>query len=208
MNKGTLTLYVLVTVGIVFVVGNPSAKNIQRTTGIIRWDNFMASGMVGKQLKDPSGNDVAKIRDFVIDPATGRVSYVILSQIRGMEAKSIAVPFSTISETPGGQMLVYHPTEVAEKYYGQAPYWSEGFYLYANRSTLMGSQEATKLIGATVRATTGEVSQIKDLEIYGIDGSVYAVFPFSVDGNKRVVRVPMSWMPRSEDDTFLLNFVK
>jgi hypothetical protein len=125
-----------------------------------------------------------------------------------MEAKCIAVPFSTISETPGREILAYHPTEVAEKYYGQAPYWSEGFYLYANRSMVERSLEASKLIGATVRASTGEVSHIKDLEIFAIDGSVYAVFSFNVGGNMRTVRVPMSWMPRSRDNAFLPNFVK
>ena len=208
MNKIVYPLVALLAVSLVFVASNSFAKNIQRATALNRWDSFMVSTMIGKQLKDQKGNRVGEIKDFVIDQASGRVSHVILSQVRGMEAKPICVPFSTISETPGGEILVYHPPEVAQKYYGQAPYWSEGFYLYADQPMPMGSYEANKLIGATVRASNGEFSQVKDLEIYAMDGSVYAVFPFNVDGKKETVCVPLSGMPKSSANTSVLNFVE
>ena len=209
MSKIFCSLLVLLGISLAFAIGSSFAKNNQGASALNSpntWDSFMASGTVGRQLRDQSGNYVAEMMDFVIDPATGRVSHVILSQIQGMEAKTIAVPFSTISETAGGEILVYHRAEVAEKYYGQAPYWSEGFYFYANQSMPMGSYEASKLIGSMVSTSKGEyLRQIKDLEIYALDGSVYAIFLLNVDGKKETARVPLSWMHQTGNNTFVLN---
>ncbi len=177
MNKTVHLLLVLAVATFAFTASNSFSQN-DRFMAENGWHKFMASATIGQQLRDQSGNDVAEIRDLVIDSASGRVSHIILSQIPGSEAMIVTVPFSTVSETPKGEILVYHPAGVAETYYGQAPYWSEGFYLYANQSIPMGSYEASKLIGATVRASNGEVSQIKDLEIYATYGSAYTVFPF------------------------------
>jgi hypothetical protein len=68
--------------------------------------------------------------------------------------------------------------------------------------------KASKVIGAVVRASTGEVSHIKDLKIDFQYGQVWAIFPFDVAGSKKMVRMPLSWMHQRADNTFVLNFVE
>lgn len=100
---------------------------------------------------------------------------------------------------------MYNPSEIVTRYYGEAPYWSENPYL--SQPYPQGSYKARKLIGATVRASDGEVARIRDLEVSSLDGYVHAVFPYNVEGTVRMVRVPLSFMTKSRNNTFVLNIV-
>ncbi len=163
---------------------------------------FRANRSIGTELTDQSGRPVGKIEDFVIDPSIGRVIEVMVQQ---PSQSTHAFPFNVVMESHFGDRLVYNPSEASSRYYGQAPYWSENPYLSHPYSE--GSYEARGLIGATVRASDGEMSRIRDLEFSSLDGSVYAVFPFRVQGTVKTVKVPLSYMQRAGERTFELDFI-
>lgn len=192
MNKMTYLLSILFAISLVFIAGNSFAQNKGYQADIKDyWPWVSASKMIGSQLRDRSGNYVGEIKDLVIDPSSGRISNVILSNFRSHLA-NLPVPFDTVHKDPRGEMLVYNPPKGAELYYGQAPYWSEG--LYADQTWPMEGIKASKLIGATVRTSNGEVTQIKDLKIDFEYGLVYAVFPSNVDGQwKRLLCLLAGW---------------
>jgi sporulation protein YlmC with PRC-barrel domain len=204
MNKIAHLLMLLSAVSLVFVAGNSFAKNNQ-PAGNDSWDWVLASHLIGSSLMDQSGNYVGKVKDLVIDPSSGRVISDIISTFRSNRL-IFAIPFEdTVVKTPGRKVM-YAQSRSAERYYGQAPYWSEG--LYANPTWPMDGIKASKLIGATVRASNGKVTQIKDLKINIVSGDVWAFFPFYAGATKKLVTVPLSWMPKSGNDTFVLNFVE
>ena len=172
----------------------------------VAWDTFTASRMIGSEVRTQDGVYLAEIEDLAIDPASGHVSNVILSNIYEMGTETVAVPFSTISKSPGGEIFVYSPPEDAYQFYGQAPYWSEGFYLYANQSLPEGRVRASELIGASVHTSKGEgVAQVNDLVIDSEDGHVVYAVLFNVGGMDRMVAVPFSFLTKSGGCTFALN---
>jgi len=65
--------------------------------------------MIGSQLYGTDGVSFALISDLVVDPATGHVSGVVLSNIPLLGAYEITVPYSTISRT-GNDIFVYNRT--------------------------------------------------------------------------------------------------
>jgi sporulation protein YlmC with PRC-barrel domain len=204
MEKIVYFLMLLSALSLVFAAGNSFAKNNQPAAHD-SWDWVLASHVIGSSLMDQSGNYVGKVKDLVIDPSSGRIISDIVSTFRS-NWSTLAIPFEdTLVKTPGRQVM-YTQSRSAERYYGQAPYWSEG--LYANQTWPMAGIKASKIIGATVRASNGEVTQIKDLRINIVSGDVWAFLPFYVGATKKLVTVPLSWMPKRGNDTFVLNFVE
>lgn len=215
MRATVYSILGLLILTLVFVTGNVFSENewyqgeitgyFQAQT-VATWDTFTASRMIGSELRTQDGIYLAEIEDLVIDPASGHVSNVILSNIYQMGAETVAVPFGTISKRPGGEIFVYSPPEDAYRFYGQAPYWSEGFYLYAKQSLPEGRLRASELIGASVQTSKGEgVAQVNDLVIDSGDGHVLYAVLFNVGGMDKMVAVPFSFLTKSGEYTFALN---
>ncbi len=163
---------------------------------------FKASRMIGTELRDQSGRTIGKIEDFIIDPSISRVIGVTIQE---SSRSTSAVPFNVITESRFSDKLVYNPSEAAAQLYGQAPYWSENPYI--SHPYPEGSYKGRRLIGATVRASYGETSRIRDLEFSSLDGSVYAIFPFRVQGTVETVKVPLSYLRQTGEESFEVNFV-
>jgi len=55
-----------------------------------------ASSMIGTDVCNPKGENLGEIKEVVIDPATGRVAYAVVSfgGFLGMGTKLFAIPFS------------------------------------------------------------------------------------------------------------------
>jgi sporulation protein YlmC with PRC-barrel domain len=61
--------------------------------------NYMSSSSLeGEEVKNPEGEDLGNIKDFVIDCDTGRVVYAVLSYggVLGMGDKLFAVPMTAL----------------------------------------------------------------------------------------------------------------
>lgn len=157
-------------------------------------------------MRDPQGNYVAEVKDLVIDPATGPVSHVVLTDIPGMGAEDVAVPFDTVSKT-GAAIFVYNAPENVYPFSGETAYRSEGFYLYAHESMPVGSYNASKSFGATARTSGGEdVGRIDDFVIDSQDGHIVYVVLSNVGGMEdKFVAVPFNALSESGEYTFVLN---
>jgi sporulation protein YlmC with PRC-barrel domain len=58
-----------------------------------------ASKVTGDRVRNPAGEDLGKIRDIVIDAATGQVAYAVLAfgGVLGMGEKLFAVPWRSLT---------------------------------------------------------------------------------------------------------------
>jgi sporulation protein YlmC with PRC-barrel domain len=145
MNRiiSVITLVLVFSFGLVLVNGyarESISKGWHRT--------YEVGEMVGSPVKNPQGDELGRIHDFVID-SNGRVAFAILSfgweYLRAGE-KTVAVPFDALTYHRRGQYFVldiskerlasappYDRSDVANeqwaedtyKYFGQQPYWTE-----------------------------------------------------------------------------------
>jgi len=104
---------------------------------------FEVSNLLGTRVRNPAGDRLGTITDFVID-STGRVVFGILA--RDFLSEYIAVPFSALSLKPEENVFVLNTTldelksapafskkaavdnrwtEDVYRYFGQQPYWTE-----------------------------------------------------------------------------------
>jgi len=120
-------------------------KDRLRARGMVR-----ASKFIGTNVEDTTGKNLGDIDDVVVDDATGRVVYVVLSfgGFLGMGDKLFAIPYHslTTSAKNNDKLVLDVPKEKLEKapgfdkknwpnmadrrwaaeihtYYGQTPYW-------------------------------------------------------------------------------------
>jgi sporulation protein YlmC with PRC-barrel domain len=110
---------------------------------------YEASKLVGTHVKNPQGEYLGRIEDFIIDK--DRIAFGILSHsgFLGMGGKFVAVPFGALSfERTGGYFILDISRERLEsapqfdrtrfassawaedvyKFFGLQPYWTEGEY--------------------------------------------------------------------------------
>ena len=61
--------------------------------------HYRLSSLTGMQVRNPNGEDLGKIEDYVVDMETGRISYVALSfgGFLGVGDKLFAMPFSALT---------------------------------------------------------------------------------------------------------------
>jgi len=172
-------------------------------------DTFAASTMIWSQLRTSEGDYLAEISDLVIDPENGRVSAVILTRIREMGAKEVVVPFSSLSKT-GRTIFVYNDPENVYRFYGEAPYRSEGFYLYSKQQEPMGSYKTSKLIGTMVRTPGGEnLGRIDDLVINSKDGDIlHLVVSPPAETEGKLACVPFSTLSKGGENVFVMKTTK
>jgi sporulation protein YlmC with PRC-barrel domain len=169
-------------------------------------DTFSTSRMLWSQVYTPDALYVATISDLVADFQTGRVSEVILSGIKNLGAREVCVPFGSV-ELTGHNIFVYHAPEDVYQYYGEAPYWDEGFYRYSGEKTPMGSFRIGESIGAMVRNSKGdEVGQINDFVVDPRDGHLTHVVLLDARGMEgKTTAFPFNAFSRSSEGAFILN---
>jgi sporulation protein YlmC with PRC-barrel domain len=83
-----------------------SMRSSQSQTGSMQTAQ-KASDFIGKTVQGRTGEDIGQVNDLVVDPATGRVSYAILSAsgISGASDKLYPVPFTALKPRPGQEAL-------------------------------------------------------------------------------------------------------
>jgi len=98
----------------------------------------VASTMISSELRDPRGGYLSEINDLVIDHENGRISDVVLTSIRGMGAKEVVAPFSTVSKTQE-TIFLYSAPEEAYQFHGEAPYIGLGVFTYTPNKRQRGA---------------------------------------------------------------------
>ena len=66
------------------------------------------STLIGTPVKNPQGEELGKIQDFMIDPQTGRIMSVVLSfgGTLGMGEKRVTIPWETLTVGIGKSELI------------------------------------------------------------------------------------------------------
>ena len=78
--------------------GQPSSSTYSATgRGAGQQTHFRSTKIMGAQVKSSSGEDVGRIEDVVLNPASGRIDFAILSS----ESKLIPVPWQLLSVSGG-----------------------------------------------------------------------------------------------------------
>ena len=84
-----------------------------------------ASEVIGSKVKNPQGEDLGKVEELVIAPASGTIEYAVVSfgGFLGMGDKFFAVPFSLLKapEVPEGDRLAYFTMNVDKARMEKAP---------------------------------------------------------------------------------------
>ncbi|MBX9792329.1 MAG: PRC-barrel domain-containing protein [Pirellulales bacterium] len=70
-----------------------------RTDQVTTARHYRLSTLTGMQVRNPNGEELGKIEDYVVDMETGRISYVALSfgGFLGIGDKLFAMPFSALT---------------------------------------------------------------------------------------------------------------
>jgi sporulation protein YlmC with PRC-barrel domain len=205
------------------VAGNLSAQmGEQKATGYFQpatmsWETFQASDLIGVQLHTREMDVLGQINDLVIDPATKRISRIMVSDIPGMGGESVALPFGSLVKT-GNNIFTYADPENVNYFYGEKPYWSVGFYWAADVDYVVpyiqpmpaGAEKTSQLIGASVETAKGEdVARINELVVDSKNGHVVYVVLSDVAGTEeRLVAVPFDALSEPRGNVFVLNVTK
>ena len=205
------------------VVGNLSAQmEGQEASGYFEpatmaWDTFKASDLLGVQLHSREMDVLGQISDLVIDPATKRISRVMVSDIPGMGGESVGIPFNAL-EKIGNNLFVYAAPENVNYFHGEKPFWSVGFYWAADVDYVLpyvqpmptGAEKTTQLIGALVETPKGEeIARINDVVIDSENGHlVYLVLSDVAGTEDKLVAVPFDALSEPRENVFVLNIMK
>ena len=117
-----------------------------------------AMRLLGTTLYGPGGEYIGYVDDLAINASTGRIDSVLVTDIRGVGARVVAIPFDQISET-GQNSFVYNPPEDVYSFYsgwtfGELPYDVYGF----NQLPPMreGDYKFTTLLASSVESMEGQ----------------------------------------------------
>jgi len=171
------------------------------------WKTTEVSHFIGYQVWDTQGGILGQISGFAIDPTSGRIFSVGLSDVPGMGAERVCVPFASLVRT-GEHTFVYNPPEKAYYFYGEAPYWTEGFYAFDKQATkAKDAYRTSRLIGAPVQTSQGEdFAWINDLVIDPVSGHVVYAVLYDLRGmEEKMVAVPFSTLSRIREDVYAVN---
>jgi sporulation protein YlmC with PRC-barrel domain len=80
-------------------------QRMQQQRGAAQQDQMKthrASKIIGSNVENRQGENLGEIEDLVVDPATGRISYAVLSYggVLGIGDKLAAVPFNALNPKP------------------------------------------------------------------------------------------------------------
>lgn len=110
-----------------------------------------ASSLIGDKVRNAAGEDLGKVEDFMLDTATGRVNYAVLSfgGLLGMGGKYFAVPTEALTLDTQDECFVMNAskeqlenapgfdkdnwpnfadrnfTQSVYDHYGQRPHWQQ-----------------------------------------------------------------------------------
>ncbi len=123
---------------------------------------FETHKLMGVKVQLRDGNAAGRINDFVIDPADGRIAFLVLSDVSGRSTELVAVPFGILSAR-GGDVFVLDTTQEqlasargfdesndlnstrwagdVYRYFGQQPYWTEPMRKSEGREGIPSSSE-------------------------------------------------------------------
>ena len=180
---------------------------------ITGWDTLTASSMIGAQLLTRTGNYLGQISDLAVDPGSGHILEVILSDVPQKGSELVAVPFAALSHTGNGVFVFNRPEEYIGHFMSEGgPYleepfshWAETRYLYSVLPLPMRTFYVTTLIGAPVQASKGEeVGWINDFVVdFRNDQVVYSVLS-DVGKQGKMVAVPFSELSKRGKNFFVL----
>jgi sporulation protein YlmC with PRC-barrel domain len=171
----------------------------------MQWNAIEASSFIGSQVRDIRGFDLGQIHCFTVDPASGRISNVVLSDVPGMGAEFVFVPFASLTRT-GANIFVHTPPEDAYYFYGESPYWTEGFYAYSQQPP-KEAYAGSLIIGAAVQTSGGEeIARIDDVVIdFGSGHVAYFVLSDFKGMEQRMVAVPCGSLSKAHEGVFVVN---
>jgi sporulation protein YlmC with PRC-barrel domain len=230
MNKIT-KMIVLVFMFSFVLMGSGAFAQMDSETSVfsyqpMSWNTFDASWLIGLRVLDNG-----QINDLVIDQTNGRIALVMLSDVPGLAAQPLAVPYSSLlrtgeytfelrdsnpfvivspSDSHGyGGSPETDPTWISNiyTYYHEAPYWTENGEKPLHAGKI---DEYTKIIGTEVQSRGGEVAgKINDFMIDSSDGHVAFLILSDVPGRgDRLAAVPFGSLERNDKNAFVLNVDK
>ena len=85
-----------------------SATAVGDTTAALRSDR-----LIDTDVRSPQGDALGSVHDLVIDPETGKISYLIMARggLFGFDEKFVPVPWNDFKIAPNGSMLVLDATK-------------------------------------------------------------------------------------------------
>ncbi len=181
------------------------------------WDTLEASSMIGAQLWTGTDDYLGQISDLVVDPGSGRVLEVILSDVPGKGGESVAVPFAALSHTGDGIFVFHRPEYFGNFIMGEGgpffdepfTHWAQTRFLYSVQPIPMAAFPTTRLMGSPVETSKGEqVARVDDFVIdFGSDRVVYSVLSDVGGSGGKMVAVPFGELSKS-GNTFTLKTTK
>jgi sporulation protein YlmC with PRC-barrel domain len=173
------------------------------------WDTFEASRMIGTQLFSTEGDYLGRISDLAIDSGSGHISDVVLSDVPGMGAELVSVPFAALSHGGGSIFALKTPEEFSGLSYRESAYsyWTDLRYFYFTGPSLNEQFKFSELIGSRVQGSQGErIGTIDDLVINFSDRrAVYSVFSEGEGMEGRMVAVPFSTLSGAGENIVVFN---
>ena len=147
MRKVTMLLTAMTVIAFAYVSTSALAGDLGVPVGKAPYE---ASNWIGKEVKNFQGESLGMVKDFIWD-SRGRVSFAVVSHgdFLGFGGKDVTIPYSALTydndkqvvtcdiskdrfaaapEFYGEEVTPHNRSSAAEvyKYYGQAPYWTEG----------------------------------------------------------------------------------
>lgn len=121
-------------------------------------DANKASKIIGREVKNRENEHIGQVKDIVIDVATGKVAYAVLSTGHFGSGKLIAVPLDALTPQPGEKNFVMDaPKARVEAAQGFADNHWPSLDAGGDRSIgLSGATTETKAQDATAPSTTDE----------------------------------------------------
>lgn len=173
------------------------------------WDTFEASRMIGTQLFSTEGDYLGQISDLAIESGSGGISDVVLSDVPGMGAELVSVPFAALSHSGENIFVLNTPEEFSGLSYRESPYsyWADLRYFYFTGPSLNEQFKFSELIGSSVQASQGErIGTVDDLVINFTDKrAVYSVFSEGEGPEGRLVAVPFSTLSGGGENIVVFN---
>ncbi len=226
MNKMTLSAMMLFAFGLLlFGAGNSYSQEFPQGTVIMfgqptisGWDTLEASSMVLGQLTTDSGDYLGQISDLVIDPESGHISEVVISDIQGIGSEQVSVPFTAVSHRGNNVFVFDEPQEYRWRFSsGGEPFFHEPYPQWAEiqltRSVLpmpAGAYHFSTLRGVPVQTPKGEqVGRVNDLVIdLAKSQVVYLVLSDVGEKEGKMVVVPFNELSKESGNVFTLHVTK
>jgi sporulation protein YlmC with PRC-barrel domain len=194
---------------------NSTAKTTANRSANVH--QMRVSELIGKNVANPKGEGVGEIKDLVIDTASGKVQYAVISfgGFLGMGDKLFAYPLEKFERTTERGKLVLNVDKEKMKSapgfedknwpnFSTAAYRGEVDKFYGTRSTQTNARfaRATQILKGDVKDRSNkDIGDIEDVVVSLPTGQVsYVVLEFdrAWNPNDKLVAMPMKAL-RSED---------